>query len=140
MTIASLVAARLVGRVATRTVILVGEVAAIGAGVLLLVGAIAFDTPLLLVMVGFFVLSTATGLIIPNGGALASAEVPDHPGTGSAVLGCLTWIVAGTIAPLAGLGGEETAVPMALLVIGCMAISTFGLVVARPSPPAALPG
>ena len=27
----------------------------------------------------------------PNGGALASAEAPEHPGTGSAVLGFVQW-------------------------------------------------
>jgi len=38
---------------------------------------------------------TAQGLIGPNGGALASAEVPEHPGTGSALLGFVTWVAAG---------------------------------------------
>ena len=69
--------------------------------------------PLGVALVGFFVLMTAQGLIGPNAGALASAEVPEHPGTGSALLGFLQWVMAGAIAPLAGLGGEHTAVPMA---------------------------
>ena len=50
----------------------------------MLIGAVWFDTPLLVALVCFFVLMTAQGLIGPNGGALASAEVPEHPGTGSA--------------------------------------------------------
>jgi DHA1 family bicyclomycin/chloramphenicol resistance-like MFS transporter len=133
MTVAALVAARLAGRVATRAVILVGQIAALAAGVALLVGAIWFDTPLVVAIVCFFVLMTAQGLIGPNGGALASAEVPDHPGTGSAVLGFVQWVAAGTIAPIAGLGGEQTAVPMALLVIAGAAASMIGLLVlARP--------
>ena len=79
---------------------------------------------------------TAQGLIGPNGGALASAEVPDHPGTGSAVLGFVQWVAAGTIAPIAGLGGEHTAVPMALLMIAGAAASMIGLlVIARPTAP-----
>jgi DHA1 family bicyclomycin/chloramphenicol resistance-like MFS transporter len=49
-----------------------------------LAGALWFGTPLLLAVVCFVVLMTAQGFIGPNGGALASAEVPDHPGTGSA--------------------------------------------------------
>jgi DHA1 family bicyclomycin/chloramphenicol resistance-like MFS transporter len=135
MTVAALVAARLAGRVATRTVILVGQLAALLAGVAMLVGAIWFETPLAVAIVCFFVLMTAQGLIGPNGGALASAEVPDHPGTGSAVLGFVQWVAAGTIAPLAGLGGEHTAVPMALLVIAGAAASMIGLLVlARPRP------
>ena len=117
MTIAALIAARLAGRVATRKVILVGQVAALAAGVAMLIGALWFDTPLIVAIVCFFVLMTAQGLIGPNGGALASAAVPDHPGTGSAVLGFVQWVAAGTIAPIAGLGGEHTAVPMATLMI-----------------------
>jgi DHA1 family bicyclomycin/chloramphenicol resistance-like MFS transporter len=129
MTLAALVAARLAGRVPTRTVILAGQLAALAAGVAMLIGAIWFDTPLTLAIVCFFVLMTAQGLIGPNGGALASAAVPDHPGTGSAGLGFVQWVAAGAIAPIAGLGGEHTAVPMATLMIVCAAASLFGLLV-----------
>jgi DHA1 family bicyclomycin/chloramphenicol resistance-like MFS transporter len=55
--------------------------------------------------------------------------VPDHPGTGSAGLGFVQWVAAGAIAPIAGLGGEHTAVPMATLMIVCAAASLFGLLV-----------
>jgi DHA1 family bicyclomycin/chloramphenicol resistance-like MFS transporter len=134
MTVAALLAARLAGRVATRTVILVGQLAALGAGVVLLVGSVWLDTPLLLAVICFFVLMAAQGLIGPNGGALASAEVPEHPGTGSAVLGFVQWVAAGTVAPIAGLGGQDTAVPMALLVVAGAAASMVGLLVlARPA-------
>jgi DHA1 family bicyclomycin/chloramphenicol resistance-like MFS transporter len=129
MTVAALVAARLAGRVATRRVILTGQLAALAAGVAMLVGALFFGTPLLLAIVCFLVLMTAQGLIGPNGGALAAAEVPEHPGTGSAVLGFVQWVAAGTIAPIAGLGGEHTAVPMALLMTGGAALSMVGLLV-----------
>jgi DHA1 family bicyclomycin/chloramphenicol resistance-like MFS transporter len=129
MTLAALAAARLAGTVATRTVILVGQIAALTAGIGMLVGAVWFDTPLGVAIVSFFVLMTAQGLIGANGGALASAEVPDHPGTGSALLGFVQWVAAGTIAPIAGLGGEQTAVPMALLMVGGAAVSMVGLLV-----------
>jgi DHA1 family bicyclomycin/chloramphenicol resistance-like MFS transporter len=129
MTVAALIAARLAGRVATRTVILVGQIAALASGVAMLVGAIWFDTPLLVVIISFFALMSAQGLIGGNAGALASAEVPDHPGTGSALLGFVQWVAAGTIAPIAGLGGEHTAVPMAVLMIAGAAVSMVGLLV-----------
>ncbi|WP_375431836.1 multidrug effflux MFS transporter [uncultured Friedmanniella sp.] len=135
MTLAALAAARLAGRVATRTLILGGQVAALAAGLAMLVGALWFDTPLVVALVSFFVLMTAQGLIGPNGGALASAEVPEHPGTGSALLGFVQWVAAGTIAPIAGLGGEDTAVPMAVLMVAGAAASMVGLLVlARPRP------
>jgi DHA1 family bicyclomycin/chloramphenicol resistance-like MFS transporter len=134
MTIAALVAARLAGRVATRKVILTGQIAALTSGVVMLAGALWLGTPLLLAMVCFFVLMAAQGLIGPNGGALASAEVPEHPGTGSAVLGFVQWVAAGVVAPIAGLGGQDTAVPMALLMVAGAVASMVGLLVlARPA-------
>ena len=134
MTLAALVAARLAGNIATRKVILAGQAAALAAGITMLIGAIWFDAPLLVALICFFVLMTAQGLIGPNGGALAAAEVPEHPGTGSALLGFVQWIAAGTIAPLAGLGGEHTAVPMATLMIATIGVSMIGLLyIARPT-------
>ncbi|WP_330186459.1 multidrug effflux MFS transporter [Dactylosporangium sp. AC04546] len=135
MTVAAFIAARLAGRVATRKVILVGQTATLTAGIAMLTGAVWFSTPLPLAIGCFLVLMAAHGLIAPNSGALASAEVPQHAGTGSAVLGFVQWVAAGTIAPIAGLGGEDTAVPMALLMIGGAAASMAGLIiVARPRP------
>ncbi|GAA3250232.1 multidrug effflux MFS transporter [Dactylosporangium siamense] len=136
MTAAALIAARLAGRVATRTVILTGQLTALTAGAAMLVGALWFDTPLALVLGCFLALMVATGLIIANSGALAAAEVPDHPGTGSAVLGFVQWVVAGLTAPIAGLGGEDTAVPAALIMVSGAALSMIGLlVIARPKRP-----
>src|SRR3954462_7726471 len=134
MTLAALAAARFAGRGRTRHVIPRGPVAAVAAGVALLVGAVAFAMPLSVAVVGFFVLMTAQGLIGPNAGALASAEVPEHPGTGSALLGFVQWVAAGTIAPIAGLGGEHSAVPMAVIVVvGAVASMGGLLVIARPA-------
>ncbi|GAB3457992.1 multidrug effflux MFS transporter [Kineococcus endophyticus] len=135
MTVAALVSARLAGRVRTRTVIVVGQFLALAAGLALLVGAVGFGTPLLLALVCFFVLMVAIGLTIGNAGALANAAVPDHPGTGSAVLGMLQWGTAGLAAPIAGIGGEHTAVPVALLMTVGAAVSlgALTLVARRPS-------
>ncbi|MDX6255314.1 MAG: transporter, family, multidrug resistance protein [Frankiales bacterium] len=140
MTVAALLSARLAGRVSTRRVILVGQLIALAAGLAMLGGAVWARTPLLLAVACFFGLMTAQGLVGPNGGALASAAVPDHPGTGSAVLGLLQWVAAGTVAPIAGLGGSTTAVPMALLMVAGAVVSLMGLlVVARPSAVAGMP-
>jgi DHA1 family bicyclomycin/chloramphenicol resistance-like MFS transporter len=127
MTVAALIAARLAGRVSTRNLILGGQLAALAAGITMLAGALWLGTPLVLALVCFFVLMTAQGLMIPNAGALASAAVPEHPGTGSAVQGFVQWVAAGTIAPIAGLGGEHTAVPMATLLTAGAIVSMLGL-------------
>ena len=59
LTAATLLAARLAGRVPTRTVIAGGLVATAVAGALLLVGALLFAMPLWVAVIGFFVLMTA---------------------------------------------------------------------------------
>lgn len=136
MTVAALLSARLAGRVATRTVILGGQLLALAAGVALLAGAVWFDTPLLVALVSFFALMVAIGFVIGNAGALANAAVPGHPGTGSAVLGMVQWGTAGVAAPLAGIGGQDTAVPVALLMTLGAGVSLVALlVVAHPRSP-----
>jgi DHA1 family bicyclomycin/chloramphenicol resistance-like MFS transporter len=133
LTVATLAAARLADRVPTRKVVGVGLAASTAAGVVLLAGAIGFHMPLPVALGGFFILMTAQGLVGPNAGALASDAVPEHPGTGSALLGFLQWCMAGVIAPLAGLGGTETAVPMAAIVTVLAVASAVALrLLARP--------
>lgn len=129
---ATLLAGRLAGKVPTRRVIGVGLVATAAAGLLLLVGAVQ-GMPLWWALAGFFVLMCAQGLIGPNAGALASHEVPEHPGTGSAVLGFLQWCMAGVIAPIAGLGGDRTAVPMAVIILVLTGVSFGALALTRSS-------
>jgi MFS transporter, DHA1 family, multidrug resistance protein len=128
LTATTLVAARLAGRVSTQAIVGVGLAATAVAAALLLAGALA-GMPLPVALVGFFVLMSAQGLVGPNAGALASAEVPDEPGTGSALLGFLQWTMAGIIAPLAGLGGEHTAVPMAAILVVLTVVSVVALTV-----------
>jgi len=127
MTVAALVSARLAGHVPTRVVILVGQLVALTAGVGMLVGAFWLGTPLPLALGCFFALMVALGLIWGNAGALASAAVPQHPGTGSAVLGMLQWGTAGVAAPLAGLGGTGTAVPVAVMMTVGAGVSLIAL-------------
>ncbi|MGI5242141.1 hypothetical protein [Dactylosporangium sp. CA-139066] len=91
----------------------------------MLIGAVWFGTPLYLAIACFLVLMTAQGCIGADSGALASAEVPDHAGTGSALLGFAPWVMAGTIAPIAGLGGQDTAVPTAVSMIGGITNASF---------------
>jgi DHA1 family bicyclomycin/chloramphenicol resistance-like MFS transporter len=133
LTVATLAAARLAGRVRTRAVVGTGLAATGLAAGAMLAGALWFGMPLPVALAGFFVLMTAQGLVGPNAGALASGVVPEHPGTGSALLGFLQWCMAGVIAPLAGLGGARTAVPMAVIVTVLTGLSLLALVVlARP--------
>jgi DHA1 family bicyclomycin/chloramphenicol resistance-like MFS transporter len=75
------------------------------------------------------------GLISPNATALALADHAHQAGSASALLGLLYYLVGAAVAPLAGLGGTHTAIPMAVVIalLEGAAVSTFALLTrARP--------
>jgi MFS transporter, DHA1 family, multidrug resistance protein len=134
LTAATLISARLAGRVPAQRLIAVGLATTAAAGLALLIGGLWLGTPLWIAIVGFFVLMSAQGLVGPNAGALASDAVPEHPGTGSALLGGLQWSLAGVVAPLAGLGGDRTAVPMALIILILAGTASLAVYLNRSAP------
>ena len=89
-------------------------------------GSIAF---LLMVLIGgsggvgligivpaLVVLVASLGFILPNSTALALTDHPHTAGSASALIGLLQYAVGATAAPLVGIAGEDTAVPMAIVV------------------------
>ncbi|MGG7104108.1 multidrug effflux MFS transporter [Rhodococcus sp. 24CO] len=69
------------------------------------------------------------GLVIANATTLALGEARQAAGTGSAVLGALQFLLAAAISPLVGIGGEDTALPMAvgMVVSALIALSALAL-------------
>ncbi|MGJ6981287.1 multidrug effflux MFS transporter [Aestuariimicrobium soli] len=133
MMVATLIAARLAGKVATRKVMFTGQSLAFVGAILLLVSAIWFDAHWSLVMPSFFLLMAGQGLIGPNGGALASAEVPEYAGTASAVLGLTMSLSFAVSPPIVALFGEGSAFGPGIMFLGGSLVSMFCmLVVARP--------
>jgi DHA1 family bicyclomycin/chloramphenicol resistance-like MFS transporter len=65
---------------------------------------------------GLFAVVASIGISQPNTRALAMASYPDMAGTASALLGVLLFAVGGLVAPLIGVGGVGTAVPMAVVI------------------------
>ena len=132
--IAALLAARLAGRVPTRRVIGVGQAVGVAGALVLLAAGSLLHAALLPVVVGFLALMLSHGLSTANAGALASAQVPEHPGTGSAVLGMFQWLAAGVGAPIAGLLGSDLTVAAGQLALAGLLVSLVGfLVLARPN-------
>lgn len=60
---------------------------------------------------------TSLGLVVANATALALDEVRHVAGSGSPVLGALQFGMAAIIAPLVGVGGAHTAMPMAIAML-----------------------
>src|SRR5205823_13593042 len=86
------------------------------AGGLLLLAAVPLGLGLAGVLPGFLLAVASLGLINPNATALALADQVHQAGSASALLGLLTFVVGAAVAPLAGLGGTHTAVPMAVVI------------------------
>jgi DHA1 family bicyclomycin/chloramphenicol resistance-like MFS transporter len=86
------------------------------AGSLLLLAAVSLGLGLAGVLPGFLLVVSSIGLISPNATALALADHARQAGSASALLGLLYYVVGAAVAPLAGLGGTHTAVPMAVVI------------------------
>ncbi|AOS62253.1 Bcr/CflA family multidrug efflux MFS transporter [Actinoalloteichus hymeniacidonis] len=127
----------LVGRVAPRTLLSIGMTTSVSASVVLLVLVNTGWLGLPGVMAALFVVVSSLGLVMPNATTLALAEYPNSAGAASALLGTLQFLLGALAAPLVSLGGEGTALPMAIVMVG---VSAGALVIyrtmTRPIPPA----
>ncbi|MFD4481715.1 hypothetical protein ACFWPU_37180 [Streptomyces sp. NPDC058471] len=83
-----------------------------------------------LVGIGFLGL----GQVFATAPALALARVPHAAGTGSAVLGTLQSILGAAVAPLMGIAGGHTSMPLFLGMTGCALIATLALWLTRQEP------
>lgn len=73
--------------------------------------------PLMLVLLAANVASL--GLTSSNSTALALARAPHAAGTGSALMGAIQFGFGSLTSPLVGLGGPDTAAPMAVVMVSC---------------------
>lgn len=125
---------QLVGRVGSRRLLVAGLGVA-SAGGLLVLSAVVLGLGLPGILPGFLLVVASTGLINPNATALALADHAHQAGSAAALLGLLYYVVGGAVAPLAGIGGTHTAVPMAVVIalLDAAAVSAFA-VLARSHP------
>ena len=131
ITVMSAVSARLTQRVPVRTLLGAGLGAALTAALALL-GLVVAGAPTWTLPIPIFVAVASQGLILGNATALALAAVPHSAGTGSAALGALQFGIGALVAPLVGLGGEHTAGPLAVVMLGCAVVAMAGFVAAKP--------
>jgi DHA1 family bicyclomycin/chloramphenicol resistance-like MFS transporter len=79
-----------------------------------------------------FTATGGTGLIMSNASALALTRAPQRVrGAASALLGASQFAVGGAVAPLVGLWGEQTAVPMAVTMLVTASGAAVAALVAR---------
>jgi DHA1 family bicyclomycin/chloramphenicol resistance-like MFS transporter len=107
----------LVGRVRMRTLLRAGLTGQAAGGALLVAAGLG-DWSLWVVLPALFVVTTSTGLLMPNATALAMAEAGRMAGTASALVGVVQFGLGALVAPLAGLGSHGDLLPMALVMLG----------------------
>ncbi|MBE1537409.1 multidrug effflux MFS transporter [Actinomadura algeriensis] len=119
--VAGQIGGRLAGRVPLGRLLRAGLGIVATGGVLLLVAVLA-DLGLAWVLPSMFLVAAGQGLVLPNATALALwGRPPRIAGSASALLGVGQFTMGGAAGPLAGVGGEDTAVPMAAA-IGVLAL------------------
>ena len=123
--------ARLVLRVRPVRLLAVGLVGLGVAAVALLALAATGATTTWAVLPLLFVVMAATAMVFANGVGLAMDSVTSGLGTASAVIGAAQFGVGALVSPLVGLGGEHTAVPMAVVMSVCAAGALLSLRAAR---------
>jgi MFS transporter, DHA1 family, multidrug resistance protein len=133
ITAASQLNRAMLGRHTPRRMLLAGVTAQAVAATTLLVIVLAGGIGLTGILPCLFVSVASIGLVIPNATALALTDYPHAAGRASALLGMLQFTFGALAAPLVGIAGSDTAVPMALLMaaFGIGALATLLLAPAR---------
>jgi len=127
------VGGKLVGRVSSQMLLAWG-VAAIAIGATALLVVVLSGIGLVGILPSLFVIIASLGLIAPNATALALSNT-STAGSAAALLGVLQLTIGAVAAPIVGLAGTATAVPMAAAIaaFGIAALLTF-IVFCRPAP------
>ncbi len=138
--IASQVNARLVGRIESVVLLRRAMLSTATAALVLLAVILSDSLGAWAVMVPLFVIVSSFAFALPNATALALADHPDVAGAASALLGVIQFTSGAAVAPLVGIAGTGTAVPMGIVMslLGIAGVvSTRVLLPARPAMSAA---
>lgn len=80
-------------------------------------------------MVLLFLCASGMGLVGGNTTSLALEDGRDRAGTASALLGAAQFAMGALVSPLVSLGGPDTAVPMAVMMLVCSVLALAALLV-----------
>lgn len=106
---------RLTGVLSERRFLEIGLFMSISSGTLLLV-AVLLNGPLLTIVVPIFFFVASIGVISTSSFSLAMESQGHIAGSASALLGLLPFVLGSMTAPLVGIAGEETAIPMGVII------------------------
>lgn len=128
LTITSIIAMKLVDRVGPLRMTYIGVtgLTVFSAGLLAVIAL--GETPLIPTLALVFLALASLGFVFGNATALATDQVKEHAGSGSAIIGALQFTLAAVASPLVGLAGEDNAVPMALVMLAGGIIALLSMI------------
>ncbi|MDQ6597562.1 multidrug effflux MFS transporter [Bacillus salipaludis] len=125
-------AGRLAGRIHESKLLVFGlGTSSIGGIVLLLL--ILVHAKLIFILIPLFFVVSSVGMVNTAGFSLAMQSQGNNAGSASALLGVMSLAFGGIVAPLVGIGGGHSAIPMGIVIVfaGCGAVLSYVLLVKR---------
>jgi len=115
LVLAGQINARIVGRFATEVQVLMTALGVAALAGLVLLATVLLNLPLAFLLGALWVTIASLGFVMPNTTMLALADNRDVSGSASALLGVCQFVVGALAAPLVGVGGTGTALPMVIV-------------------------
>lgn len=114
--IASQITGRLAGRIHDKTLLVTGLMIAFVGGLALL-AMILLNGGLYSILLPMFFVVSSVGIVGTSSFSLAMQDQAQAAGSASALIGLLSFIFGGFMAPLVGIGGSYTAIPMGIAIV-----------------------
>ncbi|HET7477071.1 MAG TPA: multidrug effflux MFS transporter [Dermatophilaceae bacterium] len=126
------------GRAAERwseRIAFVGGLGIIAVGAVGVLATALLNLPLPLAVVSFFAVAAGAAAVSPPATSLALTDYPQFAGTASAILGVSRFAAGGLAAPLVGIAGSMTMVPLGVVAVvsACLAAAAYIWLVRRPT-------
>jgi MFS transporter, DHA1 family, multidrug resistance protein len=118
--IASQTTGRLAGRIQESKLLIFGLGLSLSGSIALLI-LLLFQAHLWMILIPLFFVVSSVGIVNTAGFSLAMQKQGKNAGSASALLGVISFAFGGIASPLVGIGGEESAISMGL-VIACASI------------------
>ncbi|MDR3562087.1 MAG: Bcr/CflA family multidrug efflux MFS transporter [Negativicutes bacterium] len=115
---------RLAGRVPEKKLLVIGLILAFSGGVSLLAMIVAGGS-LIAILVSLFFVVSSVGMIGTSSFSLAMQDQAKSAGSASALIGLVSFILGGIMAPLVGLAGKDSALPMGIVIVAAEAAAVL---------------
>jgi DHA1 family bicyclomycin/chloramphenicol resistance-like MFS transporter len=134
--LASFINARLVSRIEPARILEVAQAGLVGVSALLALTVLTGVATIVTVLPMTFLMVTLIAFVLSNASALAMVSVPSGTGNGTAaaLLGSIQFGFGAVASPLVGLGGEDSATAMVVVIAACAVVGLGVVAVVRRSP------